>query len=209
MRFTPRRKLVPWAMTSFRAALGPVLAAGASCNWSGPALAALVLSAFLSDIGDGVLARRWKCDTAAMRLFDSITDIFFYSCTAAALWVCRRNLVLANGSLLAGVLVTEAIRLAVDFAKFGKPASYHSYLAKTWGLTMAAAVMVAFATSHDAGLVGPSLWLGIACNTEGLAMSLILPFWRRDVRGLRDAWQFRDDRTATAPQLPAPAKSGR
>jgi len=56
-----------------------------------------------------------------------------------------------------------------------KPASYHSYLAKTWGLVMAIAVIVVFATiarnhAHPGGLA-----LGIACNLEGLTMSLLLP----------------------------------
>jgi TonB family protein len=44
---------------------GPVLIAGAVCSWNGFALAGIVIAALVSDIWDGVLARRWRCDTAA------------------------------------------------------------------------------------------------------------------------------------------------
>ena len=191
MRIALRREQIPWAMASLRAALGPVMITGAACNWSGTALAGIVLSALLSDIYDGVLARRWKCDTPAVRLFDSMADTFFYGCTLLALWMGRHELMLANAAVLVGLLVAEVLQFAVAFAKFGKPASYHSYLAKGWGVTLAVAVMLAFANGRDAGLIGLTLWMGIASNLEGLAMSAILPVWRRDVRTVHAAWALR------------------
>src|SRR6202042_1974651 len=36
-----------------------------------------------------------------------------------------------------------------------------------------------------------ALMLGIACNLEGLAMSMVLPVWRKDVKTIRVAWQLR------------------
>lgn len=75
--------------------------------------------------------------------------------------------------------------------KFGKPASYHSYLAKAWGLIMAVAVVAAFATGGGGTLICVSLALGILCNAEGFAMSLILPKWTRDVKGISAAMRLR------------------
>jgi CDP-diacylglycerol--glycerol-3-phosphate 3-phosphatidyltransferase len=87
MRIKLKRELIPWAMAVGRMGLGPVLIAGAVCSWNGFALAGMVIAALVSDIYDGVLARRWRCDTAAVRLFDSMADGVFYLCTAAVLWV--------------------------------------------------------------------------------------------------------------------------
>ena len=87
MRMNFGKQHIPWVMAAGRAALGPVLIAGAACSWNGFALAGMVVAALVSDIYDGVLARRWRCDTAGVRLFDSMADTVFYLCTAAALWV--------------------------------------------------------------------------------------------------------------------------
>lgn len=191
MQLPIRKQQIPWAMSGVRAALGPVLIAGAACNWSGTALAALVLSALVSDIYDGILARRWHCDTAALRLFDSMADTFFYLCTGLALWIHSPDVLLRNGIPLLALVAAEGLHFGFDCAKFGKPASYHSYLAKSWGLAMAIAVMAAFASGRGVTLVALSLSLGILCNVEGLLMSAVLPVWTRDVPSLSAAWALR------------------
>jgi CDP-diacylglycerol--glycerol-3-phosphate 3-phosphatidyltransferase len=68
------RQRIPWLMAAARGALGPVMVLGQGCQWNGLALAGTILAALLSDIYDGVLARRWHCDTPAVRLFDSMAD---------------------------------------------------------------------------------------------------------------------------------------
>jgi phosphatidylglycerophosphate synthase len=188
-----RKESIPWAMAAGRAALGPVLIAGATCGWNPLTLAAMVVTALISDIFDGVLARSWGSDTPALRLSDSMADTVFYLCAAAALWLVRPEVLRRNGPLLALLLVLEAARFAFDLTKFGKPASYHSYLAKTWGLLMAVAVTAVFATGRANVLLPAALVLGIACNLEGLAMSVVLPVWRKDVKWLGTAWRIRGE----------------
>ena len=168
MTITFRKQQIPWAMAAGRALLGPILIAGQVCNWSGVALASLVATALLSDIFDGILARRWHCDTPAVRLFDSMADTAFYLCVAIALWIGQPQMCRANIALMAALLTLEAARFALDFAKFGKPASYHSYLAKTWGLVMAIAVIVVFATSRATMLIPVALALGIAFDMAAM-----------------------------------------
>jgi phosphatidylglycerophosphate synthase len=191
MRIELRKQSIPWVMASGRAALGPVLIAGTACSWNGITLAAMVVAALVSDIFDGVLARRWGCDTAGVRLFDSMADTVFYLCVAVALWIGQPGVWRHYAGLLIPLLALEALRFGLDFAKFGKPASYHSYLAKGWGLTMALGVVAVFWLRHSSSLLSFALALGIACNLEGLAMSVILPVWRKDVKTLRAAWQLR------------------
>ena len=178
-------------MAAARAALGPVLIEGAACSWNGFALAGMVVGALVSDIYDGVLARRWGCDTAGVRLFDSMADTVFYLCTAVALWVSQPQLWRSYGGLLVVLLVLEAVRFAFDFVKFGKPASYHSYLAKLWGLVMAVAVIGVFALDRANVLVPAALMLGILCDLEGVAMSVVMPVWQKDIKTIRAAWHLR------------------
>ena len=188
-----KRQLIPWLMAGGRAVLGPVLIVGAKCGWNGLTLAGLVVAALASDIYDGVLARRWGCDTAGVRLFDSMADTVFYLCTAVALWVRVPPIWRSYGWLLGCLLAMEALRFGFDFVKFGKPASYHSYLAKAWGLVMAVAVVAVFAMGRGSLLIPVALGMGILCDVEGLAMSVVMPVWRKDVTTLGEAWRLRGD----------------
>ena len=196
------KKQIPWVMSAGRALLGPVMIAGEACGWSGVMTAWLVVTALVSDIFDGVLARRWQCDTAGVRLFDSMADTVFYVCAAIALWIGVPQVWRANAGLLAVLVGLEVARYGLDFAKFGKPASYHSYLAKLWGLVMASAVVMVFASGRTSVLIPLALGLGIACDLEGLAMSLMLPVWRKDVKTLPVAWQLRGQMVGSIGKAP-------
>jgi CDP-diacylglycerol--glycerol-3-phosphate 3-phosphatidyltransferase len=196
------KQRIPWIMAGGRAALGPLLLAAQACRWNGIALAAMIpgmiCAALLSDIFDGVLARRWQCDTPGVRLFDSMADTVFYLCVAAALCLGQPRLWSSHVAWLIALMALEGLRFAVDLAKFGKPSSYHSYLAKTWGLVLAVAVMGAFAAglTHPRAcgvLLSAGLGLGVLCDLEGLAMSALLPVWRNDVRTLSAAWRLRQE----------------
>ena len=188
-----------WTMVSLRVVLCPMIVWGAHADWDGHWLALIVLVALIDDIFDGVLARRWGCDTPALRLSDTVADTIFYLGVAIALWMREPQLLRGNWQLLAALFVTEAMRYGFDFWKFGKSASYHTYLAKCWGLVMAVAVIGVLSFSGLQWLIPVSLILGIACNTEGLAMSVVLPRWKNDVKTLAMAWRLR--KTMTTPAI--------
>ena len=189
--FRSARERIPWLMAAGRAVLGPVVIVGERAKWNGLTLALLVITALLSDIFDGVLARRWKCDTAAVRLFDSLADIVFYACCAVALWMRHPGVVRSLAVPIAAVVGLEALGLATAFVKFGKLPSYHSYVAKIWGLVLASALVAAFITKHPTGWLIAALLLGALSNLEGISMSLIMPVWRQDVKTLAEAWRLR------------------
>ena len=173
------KRAIPLAMTAGRAALGPVMVLGAACGWNGIAMAGMVVAALVSDIFDGVLARRWSCDTAAVRLLDTIADTFFYLCAGCALWLARPEVWRTNAILLAVLVGMEVFRIGFDCVKYGKMASYHSYVAKMWGLILATAVVAAFARGGSGWIMTVALGWGVLCQLEGLAMSLMLREWHR------------------------------
>jgi phosphatidylglycerophosphate synthase len=188
---TRRKQSIPTLMTAARVALGPIVILGQACRWSGITLAALIVAALLSDIFDGILARLWHCDTPAVRLFDTVADTVFYLCVAVALWLRAPRLCHQQLPLFGTLMAFEGSLFIFAIAKFGKPASYHSYLAKTWGLLLATAVVAEFATTHAAPLITAALILGILCNIEGFAISCLLPDWVNDVKTLAAALRLR------------------
>ena len=81
------RRQTVWGMIWLRVALCPALLWGTRAGWAGPQLAGIVLLALLDDIFDGILARRWGCETSTLRLADSHADTVFYLGVAVALWL--------------------------------------------------------------------------------------------------------------------------
>lgn len=164
----------------------------------------MIVAGFLSDIYDGILARRWGTATAALRVGDSVADTVFYLGVLAAIverhWPVLRDRL----AWLAALLLLEALRMVFDWAKYGRMASYHSYAAKLWGILLAVATVSVLCLDRAYWLVTIAMAWGILCDLEGLAMSLMLPEWAHDVKTLRWALLLRREMLAgVAPTRPA------
>jgi phosphatidylglycerophosphate synthase len=192
------KRAIPWAMVIVRAVMGPLLVLAAWQRVPGWLLAAIVVLMLLDDIADGMLARRWGCDTPKLRLSDSMADTIFYLGTAVAVWLRAPHTLYANRWLIIALLALEGARYVFDFAKFHKAASYHSYLAKFWGLVFASAIVCVLTLAGPDWLVALAASLGIVVNFEGLAMSFILPYWQNDVKTLAVALRIRASAKAPA-----------
>lgn len=182
---------LPWAMVMMRVLFCPLILAGARYGWAGGWLSAIVIVALLSDIFDGILARRWGCETSTLRVSDSIADTIFYLGVCGALLLRNPEVIWGNWRLFVSLFGLEAGRYFFDFWKYRKTASYHSYLAKCWGLVIAVAVVGVLSFDKLHVLIKIALAFGIVVNMEGLAMSLILPRWKNDVKTLGRAWVWR------------------
>jgi hypothetical protein len=99
--------------------------------------------------------------------------------------------VIRNNKYWLGCLFAlEGFRYIFDICRYRKTASYHSYLAKLWGIVLAVAMIGVFAFAGSEILVRIALGVGIAVNMEGIAMSAMLPRWKNDVKTLSRAWTF-------------------
>lgn len=79
------------ALTLLRLALAPVVVALGLTRSGGAAVAVLLVAGFLSDVFDGVVARRTGTPTPNLRRLDSIVDTVFYLGIAAAAWMLHRT----------------------------------------------------------------------------------------------------------------------
>lgn len=194
----PPATVVVLALTALRVALAPLLVllarhgagqppADDGATIAGVAYVACCVAALLSDVFDGVLARRWRVDGPAVRRLDSAADTLFYVAAAWSVWIARPDVVhdYARGAIV--VVALELLRYAVDYLKFGREASYHAWSAKAWGLSLFAALVATMGFGHPRGFVDAAVLLGVVADLEGLAMSLVLPRWTHDVRGIAAA----------------------
>jgi phosphatidylglycerophosphate synthase len=154
-------------------------------------LGAMIAGGFLSDIYDGVLARRWGTATAALRIADSAADTVFYVGVLVAVVERHWPVIHARLWLLAVLLGLEATRVVFDWVKFRRMASYHSYASKAWSALLALATVALLCFNDGFWLTTVAIAWGILCDLEGLAMSALLPRWTHDVKNLRRALSIR------------------
>lgn len=172
---------VPAGLVAFRAVCGPLLLLAHAGGAGGWMLAGLVTAAFLSDVFDGIIARRLGVATQGLRRADSLVDTVFYVCALAAL-VQRAPAVIAHHAVGIAVLVgLEVIRFAVERFRYGRMAAYHMWSAKAWGITLWLGFSEAFVTGQPGPLVQAAVVLGILADLEGLAASTVLSRWQHDV----------------------------
>ena len=172
---------VPLLLTVLRAALAPVMIMLALNPPSSAGFAICLITALLSDIFDGKIARRLGIATPNLRRLDSIADSIFYAAATYCLWLLHPEIIIGNLPPLLLLLALELARYVVDFIKFKKEASYHMWSAKLWGLFLFAGFFSALVFDATGWPVYLAIYGGLLADCEGLLISFILPHWKNDV----------------------------
>lgn len=192
-------KYIPLALVIFRAAIAPFLLWDAIDGKTSIWFIIGYVAGFLSDIFDGVIARRIGASNAQLRQADSWADVCFYLCVFASAWLTHRQTIIAFQWPLLAVVFAQLLWWAVNLLKYGKPASYHTYSAKIWGITLFIATIAMFGFDY----AGIPLWLTIISalihTVEEIAMTLLLPEWKHDVLSIFHALRLRRELISPQP----------
>ncbi len=195
---------IPGALVAFRALVSPLLVWDA---WNGTVtkwFLAGFIAAFLSDVFDGIIARRLGVSTSRLRFADTWADIALYVAVLASAWLVHREELLALGWPFALLLASTLVSWGVDLLKYGRLSSYHPWGAKAWGVTLAIAIVALFGWNYTDWAMWLMIGVGVLSNLECIAMSLVLPRWTYDVPSIVHALRLR---AAGAP-LPSPSPRG-
>lgn len=194
MSFIPARNSlawIPWSLVGLRVLLGPVLLllsdAGISRGW----LAACVAIAFVSDVYDGVLARRLGVVTDRLRRADSQADVFFYLCVAASVILLHPDILPQYGGLIAGLLGLETLCQAINYVRFGRHTATHAYLCKFWAVLLCITLVLLFLAGVPPVLLTCTLLVGYLAYADVLVMICLLPIPAVDVPTSFHAWKLR------------------
>jgi CDP-diacylglycerol--glycerol-3-phosphate 3-phosphatidyltransferase len=181
----------PQLLIAFRAFCGPALFVLACFRFNGWTLLLVLVAAVLSDIFDGVIARRTGTDTPSLRMADTIVDTMFYAAAGLAVGVAVPGAYDEAWLPLSLLIAVHVSRTTFELIKFGRVASYHMWSSKVLGLLLAFALGIAFVTGRPTTLLVMGLWLGVANELEGFTASAVLPAWRCDVPSLLHALRGR------------------
>jgi len=147
-----------------------------------PFIAIVLLSiGLLTDIFDGIIARRLQVSTQNLRRLDSTVDqIFFVSFLIATHLQCP-DFVSNNAIQLILLLGFEALTYVICFLKFKKEIATHTIGAKIWTLLIFATLIQVILQCQSVLLFQICFWLGILTRIEITAIILTLKKWTNDV----------------------------
>jgi CDP-diacylglycerol--glycerol-3-phosphate 3-phosphatidyltransferase len=200
-------RTIPLLLTALRALLAPVVVCLALYRPLPAAFGACLVAAFVSDIFDGVIARRLGVATPNLRRLDSVADSIFYAAAVFAAWHLHPAAITERIAPLSLLALLEISRYAFDFIKFGREASYHMWSSKLWGIALFAGFFALLVQGAPGWPVSIAVFIGIIADLEGLAISVALRDWQTDVPTLFHAIRLQG--TARNRQGAGPAGASR
>lgn len=167
--------MIPYLLVWFRLALAPCFLVGYWIGADQRLFIGLLLWGIISDVFDGVLARRWRCATPVLRRLDSNVDTVFYGCaTMVGVLLHVADLKAWWTAFLILFLFLIAQNLVNGF-RYGRQPSYHMWSGKIWSATMVVALTGLFLDHPSEWALAAVVTFGIYNSIEGMIASLILP----------------------------------
>ena len=177
-------KSLPFALTTLRLLLGPVALVGALAGIPRWIYLPLLVAGTLSDIFDGIIARRLGVATPALRRYDSITDLIYYLFVLGTVWILCRAVITQNWPWLALILGSEAAAIFICYFKFGKYPATHSYLAKFYGLCLLGGLIALLTFSAGSWAIIALAIVAVTTNAEIIAIHLLMKTPPVDVKSI-------------------------
>jgi CDP-diacylglycerol--glycerol-3-phosphate 3-phosphatidyltransferase len=162
--------LIPLALTLLRLVLGPfsiALALGGASRW---VFSAILVAGLVSDIYDGVIARKLGVDHAWLRRFDSVTDAIFYFCIIVTAFIVAKPVMVGCLLPVACLVVLELAGNALSLVKFGVLPATHCYSAKLYGIALFISSSAVLSFGAGSWILWGLLAFGVLSNTETLAV---------------------------------------
>lgn len=157
----------------------------------------LVLSMYLgliSDIFDGIIARKQGLSTEKMRRLDSQTDMLFWLSLGFSLWFLFPRIIQEQQFAIWCILGMEIACYAISIIRFKRETCTHAYLSKLWGLSLLAGFTEAFLSGSSGFFFHLAIILGLISHIDRILITLILKEWTFDVPSFYHAILIRKNR---------------
>jgi phosphatidylglycerophosphate synthase len=145
----------------------------------------LLAFSFFTDAIDGYLARKYRVVSVMGAKLDSLADDLTVLVAVVGLFVWHWPFIIQEYLWVILLFLLFLIQLISALIRYGKPTSFHTYLAKTAAIFQAVFLVLTFFL--------PSPWVPLFYVTAGITalaiieetiMVMLLSEWRADVRGL-------------------------
>jgi len=158
-------------------------------------ITALIVSGLLTDIFDGIIARKLNISTQKLRRLDSSVDQVFWICTLIAAYLICADFFISNYIKMTILLSAEGLIYIISYIKFKKEVATHAILSKIWTLTIMATLIQIVLNCQSTVFFNICFYLGIISRIEIMVILSILKVWTNDVPGIYHAILLRQGKT--------------
>jgi len=151
---------------------------------------ALMYYAIVSDIFDGIIARRFNISTENFRILDTLFDMAFYLSILAYAFAISPFTFHSNSVLIVAILCEEASMYAISLVRFRKAPSPHAILSKFWGVYLIIEFTLLLLNVEGSHFT-IALFVGIAVHLDRVLIYSFLNKWDHDIPSSYHAWQLR------------------
>lgn len=186
-------KTIPYLLIATRFCLAPIILLLA--YFKGEQSRFLILSlmyfGLLTDIFDGIIARKVGVSSEKLRRLDSQTDLIFWLSLGFASYFLNAELIKNEWKGVALIFIMEALCYMISWLKFGKETCTHAFLSKMWGLSLLIAFTCLIGFQQAGWAFYLTVILGFISHIDVILIILILPKWQYDVPSSYHAWRIR------------------
>lgn len=185
----------PLSLILFRLLLAPIILLLAYFIGENAKIIIVILMylGLISDILDGIIARKQNISSPKLRRMDSQTDMVFWLSIGLATWILYPKLISDNSIVIWTILGMELACYAISFIKFKKETCTHAFLSKTWGITLLIAFTSLIGFNHAGIPFYSAVIIGLISHIDVILIILILPKWTHDIPSAYHAYLIRQN----------------
>lgn len=182
MSFENIRYKVPAALLYSRLLFCLIILFLALSNYSYDSLIVIVLlyTGIVTDIFDGIIARKLNVSTPNFRLLDTLFDLFFYVSILFFVNSKHNDEVQNNLNLILVLFMLEGSMYGVSWFRFGKLPSPHAVLSKFWGLYLVIEFTLILSRVEGTHFT-IALLIGLFVHVDRLLIYVLLKQWDHDI----------------------------
>ncbi len=184
---------IPISLILFRFLMAPVILGlayfiGESAK---PIILLLMYLGLISDILDGIIARKQNLSTEKLRRLDSQTDMIFWLSIGFATWILYPQLISDNSIAIWAILAMEISVYAISILKFKRETCTHAFLSKLWGITLLITFTSLIGFNHAGIPFIVAIIMGLISHVDRILITLILTEWTHDIPSAYHAYLIR------------------
>lgn len=178
-----KMKNIPFLLIYSRILIGIFIGLLAVLKTNNPSILIVILMTLglITDIFDGIIARKLNVSSEKLRVWDSNVDQFFWLMVIGSIFYLNITFVKENSIWISIIVLLEFICYLVSFIKFKKSIATHSILAKIWTLSLLGFLidLVLNNTSRIPFII--CIGLGIISRIEIILIIIKLKKWATDI----------------------------
>ena len=151
----------------------------------------LMYLGLISDILDGIIARKQNISSEQLRRMDSQTDMIFWLSIGFATWFLYPELIARNSVFIWTILAMELACYVISLLKFKKETCTHAFLSKLWGISLLVAFTSLIGFNHAGIPFTVAIVMGLISHIDRILITLILPKWTHDIPSTYHAYLIR------------------